>query len=197
MHLLPVGSVLSVSIGLAASIGIVTICAQAQVVPPVAHFHHIHINANDPAASIAFYTSRFDCAKAAGNDAIRAQDSWILFTRVGAQPPSEILSAIWRIGWGAEDMPAAYRKQLDAATRFETPLTDIGDLVGMAKGKFFFAYVDGPNHVFIELNTASHHHFGHLHLLSPDPIAAAGWYHRHLGLTIVGRQPQTRIYKGL
>ena len=87
--------------------------------------------------------------------------------------------------------------QLDAGTRFETPLTDIGDLVGMAKGKFFFAYVDGPNHEFIELNTASHHHFGHLHLLSPDPIAAAGWYHRHLGLTIVGRQSQTRIYKGL
>src|ERR1035441_8615399 len=133
MHLLPVGSVLSVSIGLAASIGIVTICAQAQVVPPVAHFHHIHINATDPAASIAFYTPRFDCEKAVGNDAIRAQDSWILFNRVGAQPPSEILSAIWHIGWGAEDMPAAYREQLDA-TRCRYPIRDSADRYRRPRG---------------------------------------------------------------
>ena len=67
----------------------------------------------------------------------------------------------------------------------------------MAKGKFFFAYVDGPNHELIELNTAAHHHFGHLHMLSADPIAAAEWYHEHLGLAIAGRQTQKRIYNGL
>ena len=170
------------------SVLIVTTNSPAQVAPPVAHFHHIHINAADPDASIAFYTSRFDCEKAAGPDgnaAMHAGNSWIFFNRVAAQPPSEILSAIWHIGWGAEDMPAAYRK------------TDIGDLVGMAKGKFFFAYVDGPDHGLIELNTASHHHFGHLHLLSADPIAAAEWYHEQLGLPIAGRQPQKRIYNGL
>jgi len=185
---------------LAVSILIVSTNAQIQMAHPVAHFHHVHINATDPAASIAFYTSRFDCEKATfsdGRPAIHAQNSWILFNRVAAQPPSEILSAIWHIGWGAEDMPAAYRKQLDSGTRFETPLTDISDLVGMAKGKFFFAYVDGPDHELIELNTAAHHHFGHLHLLSADPIAAAEWYHEHLGLAIVGRQPQKRVYNGL
>jgi catechol 2,3-dioxygenase-like lactoylglutathione lyase family enzyme len=166
----------------------------------VAHFHHVHINATDPDASIAFYTSKFDCEKAVGPDghaAIHARNSWILFNRIAAQPPSEILSAIWHIGWGAEDMPATYRRQLDYGTRFETPLTDISDLAGMAKGKFFFAYVDGPNHELIELNTAAHHHFGHLHMLSADPIAAAEWYHEHLGLAIAGRQTQKRIYNGL
>ncbi len=28
-----------------------------------AHFHHLHLNATDPAAAISFYTSRFDCEK--------------------------------------------------------------------------------------------------------------------------------------
>ncbi len=199
MQLATSTQVLSVSLALAASIGIAITNAQSQVVAPVAHFHHVHINATDPDASIAFYTSKFDCQKATGPDghpAIHAAHSWILFNRVATQPPSEILSPIWHIGWGAEDMPATYEKQLASGTHFETPLTDISDLAGMAKGKFFFAYVDGPNHELIELNTAPHHHFGHLHLLSADPIAAAQWYHQHLGLTIAGSQPQKRIYNG-
>lgn len=199
MPLRSAAPVLSVLIVVAASIGIAITHAQTQVAVPVAHFHHIHLNATDPAASIAFYTSKFDCEKATGPDghpAIHSQNSWILFNRVAAQPPSEILSAIWHIGWGAEDMPATYQKQLDSGTRFQTPLTDISDLAGLPKGQFFFAYVDGPNHELIELNTAKHHHFGHLHLLSADPIAAAGWYHDHLGLTVGGRQPQKRIYNG-
>ena len=199
MHLPSLVPVLSVSLALAVSLGIVITNAQTQVAPVVAHFHHVHINATNPDASLSFYTSKFDCEKATGPDgqpAIHAQNSWIYFNRVAAQPPSEILSAIWHIGWGAEDMPATYQKQLDAGTRFQTPLTDISDLAGMASAKFFFAYVDGPNHELIELNTAAHHHFGHLHLLSADPIAAAGWYHEHLGLPVAGRQAQKRIYNG-
>ena len=188
-------AVLPVSVALTVSIGIVIIRAQT----PAAHFHHVHINTTDPAASIAFYTSKFDCEKAAGpdgHDAIRAQKSWLLFNRVAQQPPTEILSAIWHIGWGAEDMPAAYQKQLDSGTRFQTPLTDISELAGRPAGRFFYAYVDGPNHELIELNTASHHQFGHLHLLSADPLAAAEWYHQHLGLPIVGRQTQKQMYNG-
>jgi catechol 2,3-dioxygenase-like lactoylglutathione lyase family enzyme len=165
----------------------------------VVHFHHVHINSTNPTASLAFYGAKFDCEKAPGpdgKDAIRAQKSWLLFNHVNKQPPSDILSAIWHIGWGAEDMPAAYQKQVESGTRFETPLTDISDLVGMTSGKFFYAYVDGPDHELIELNTSSNHSFGHLHLLSADPIAAADWYHQHLGLRIVGKQEQTRMYKG-
>jgi len=195
MHPQSTRTVLFVSVGLMISIGIAVTNGQ----PPVVHFHHVHINATDPAASMAFYAAKFDCEKAAGpdgKDAIRAQKSWILFNKVATQPPSEILSAIWHMGWGAEDMPAAYQKQLDSGTRFETPLTDISDLVGLNPGKFYYAYVDGPNHELIELNTASQHHFGHLHLLSADPIAAAEWYHQRLGLPISGRQEQKRMYKG-
>jgi catechol 2,3-dioxygenase-like lactoylglutathione lyase family enzyme len=62
-------------------------------------------------------------------------------------------------------------------------------------GKFFYAYVDGPDHALIELNTAGHHRFGHLHLLSADPVAAAEWYEKHLGFT-ARKSPRERVYEG-
>jgi catechol 2,3-dioxygenase-like lactoylglutathione lyase family enzyme len=169
----------------------------------LAHFHHVHLNATDPAAAINFYTSKFDCEKALFNgnsDAVWAQKSWMLFNKVSKPPKSEITSAIWHFGWGAEDMKAAYRKQLDSGTKFETPLTDISDIGGgNATGLFFFAYVDGPDHQLIELNTANHHHFGHIHLLSRDPVAAGEWYIKEFGLVRRGagtpsREP--RFYHG-
>src|SRR6478609_5729613 len=155
---------------------------QESVAP--AHWHHSHINARDPKSSIDFYTSTFDCEKARYRDradAVRAQKSWLLFYKVESAPPSDIVSAIWHIGWGAEDMKATYEKQIAAGTRFQTPLTDISALAGRPPGSFFYAYVDGPSHELIELNTANHHRFGHLHLLSSDPVAAAEWYAKHLG----------------
>ena len=50
---------------------------------PVAHFHHLHLNATDPAAAINFYTSKFDCERgrfAGLIDGVWAQKSWLLFT---------------------------------------------------------------------------------------------------------------------
>jgi catechol 2,3-dioxygenase-like lactoylglutathione lyase family enzyme len=154
--------------------------------PPKAHFHHIHLNATDPAAAIDFYTRKFDFDM-----------SRILFTKVAAAPPSEIVSAIWHFGWGAEDMPAAYRKQVGSGTKFQTPITDISDLVGKPPGSFFFAYVDGPDHALIEINTASHHHFGHVHLLSADPIAAGQWYKKYFGIPGYIGPRTARIYRGV
>jgi len=162
----------------------------------VAHFHHVHLNATDPAAAIAFYTSKFKARKesfAGLGDAVWTGDSWLLFTKVDSPPPSELLSGIWHIGWGAEDMQSTYLLQLAKGTRFATPITDVSDLVG-GNRQFFYAYVDGPDHVLIELNTARHHNFGHVHLFSADPPAAGAWYAKQLG---VRSFPQTekRIYK--
>jgi catechol 2,3-dioxygenase-like lactoylglutathione lyase family enzyme len=171
--------------------------------PALAHFHHLHLNATDPAADIAFYTSKFDCEKAKFDgkmDAVWAQKSWMFFNKVSTPPKSEITSAIWHFGWGAEDMRSTYQKQIDSGTKFETPITDISDIGGgNATGIFFFAYVDGPDHQLIELNTAGHHHFGHIHLLSKDPIAAGEWYIKEFGLVRRGagtpsREP--RFYHG-
>jgi catechol 2,3-dioxygenase-like lactoylglutathione lyase family enzyme len=59
--------------------------------------------------------------------------------------------------------------------------------------------VDGPAHELIELNTANHHHFGHLHLFSEDPIAAGEWYVNNFGAVGRGNRPpsrEPRFYKG-
>lgn len=164
--------------------------------PSLAHFHHVHLNATDPAAAINFYASKFDCEKARFNgntDAVWAQKSWLLFNKTGKPPKAEITSAIWHFGWGAEDMKATYQKQLNSGTKFETPITDISDIGGgNATGLFFFAYIDGPDHQLIELNTANHHHFGHIHLLSKDPVAAGEWYIKEFGLVRRGAGPPSR-----
>src|SRR5215470_4776359 len=79
----------------------------APAAPSLAHFHHLHLNSTDPAAAINFYASKFDCEKTRFNgntDAVWAQKSWILFNKARKPPKSEITSAIWHIGWGAEDM---------------------------------------------------------------------------------------------
>jgi catechol 2,3-dioxygenase-like lactoylglutathione lyase family enzyme len=177
--------------------------AQEKAAPsaPLAHFHHVHLNATNPVAAIDFYTAKFDCEKARFDgkiDAIFAQKSWMFFNKVDKPPKSEITSAIWHIGWGAEDMKAAYQKQLDSGTKFETPITDISDIGGgNATGVFFFAYVDGPDHQLIELNTANHHHFGHIHMLSKDPVAAGEWYVKELGMVRRGGTREPRLYRGL
>jgi catechol 2,3-dioxygenase-like lactoylglutathione lyase family enzyme len=166
---------------------------------PAAHWRHVHINATDPKAPVDFYTSKFDCEKGQyrdRSDAVWAQKSWLLFEKVKSAPPAEIVSPIWHIGWGAEDMKASYEKQLASGARFHTPLTGIGALAGRPAGSFFYAYVDGPDHESIELNTANHHRFGHLHLLSLDPVAAGEWYNKHLGLPLRAKQTGKRVYEG-
>ncbi len=162
-----------------------------------AHFHHLHLNTTDPAAAIKFYTSKFDCEERRflDQDAVWAQQSWLLFNKVKSAPPWQLTSAIWHFGWGAEDMKAAYQKQIQSGTKFFTPLTDISDILGgTGTGRFFYAYVETPDHGLVELNTANHHRFGHLHLFSEDPVAAGEWYAKHFGITLRSmREP--RFYR--
>jgi catechol 2,3-dioxygenase-like lactoylglutathione lyase family enzyme len=175
--------------------------AQAQDAPrPLARFHHVHLNVVDPQASINFYTSRFAAEKmkfAGLVDAVFAQKSWLLFTKVNQPAPSDLVSTIWHIGWGAEDMKAEYDRQLKLGTKFDTPLTDISDIGGRAgaTGMFYYAYVQGPDGELIEINTARHHNFGHLHLFSKDPVAAAEWYEKHFGVRVGNKNPKERIYR--
>jgi catechol 2,3-dioxygenase-like lactoylglutathione lyase family enzyme len=170
----------------------------AAVAEPAAHFHHLHLNTTDPMAAIKFYTSTFDCEqrKFLDQDAVWAQQSWLLFTKVKAAPPWQLTSAIWHFGWGAEDMKAAYQKQIDSGTKFFTPLTDISDILGgNSTGRFFYAYVETPDHGLVELNTANNHRFGHLHLFSEDPVAAGEWYAKHFGITLRNSTRAPRFYR--
>ena len=168
--------------------------------PTAARFHHVHLNTTDPEAAISFYTSKLETEKrafAGTGDAVAVHRGWLLFTRVDRPPKSEITSAIWHLGWGGgEDMKDTYRKQVDSGTRFATPLTDISDQCDGkgGNGRFLFAYIDGPDHALIELNTtaAGNRRFGHVHLLSEDPVSAAEWYIKHFGLTRRGQGPMSR-----
>ena len=182
------------------SMAYLTLALAGSAQMPPAHFHHIHLNTTEPGAAIDFYTSKFDCEKAkfAGEwDGVWAQKAWILFNKVTAPPLSSITSGIWHFGWGAQDMKAEYQKQVNAGTKFETPITDISDLANFPG--FFYAYVDGPDHALIELNTAPHHYLGHVHLLSADPVAAGEWYMKYFGATRRAKEPPSRepsFYKG-
>jgi len=110
---------------------LILLAQQPEAAPPKARFHHVALNVTDPKAAIEFLTKRFDCEPAKldnKEDAVWAQKSWILFNKVATPPNYEIVSSIWHIGWGAEDMKATYQKQLDMGTPFQTPLTDISKL---------------------------------------------------------------------
>jgi hypothetical protein len=96
-------------------------------------------------------------------------------------------------------MKAEYERQLKLGSKFFEPLTDISDIGGNAGAKdlFYYAYVQSPDKALIELNTAGHHRFGHLHLFSADPVSAGEWYMKHFGAK--GRLPRTRdprFYRG-
>jgi len=163
-------------------------CLSVAAQPLESHFHHLHLNSTDPAGARNFYPAKFDCEQArfAGAlDGVWAQKSWLLFNAVAHAPPHEVLSAIWHFGWGAVDMPATYQKQIDMGTQFSWPITELFP-------KFFYAYVEGPDKAIIELNTAATHNFGHLHLLSADPVSAGEWYVANFGATWRSGRPPSR-----
>jgi catechol 2,3-dioxygenase-like lactoylglutathione lyase family enzyme len=173
--------------------------AESEPAPINARFHHVHLNTTDPEAAINFYTTKFKAErqKFAGlRDAVWTGDSWVLFNKVDTPPPADTISGIWHIGWGAEDMKTTYQKQVDSGTKFQTPLTDISGITGAAEnsGRFFYAYVDGPDHALIELNTSANHNFGHVHMFSANPPATAEWYMTHFGVK-ARIQKETRIYR--
>jgi catechol 2,3-dioxygenase-like lactoylglutathione lyase family enzyme len=167
---------------------------------PQSHFHHVHLNSTDPASAIAFYTTHLsgDRARFNGKDAVWTQRSWLLFNRVKKAPPSEIVSPLFHIGWGAEDMKAEFVRQMQLGTTFQTVLTDGVELFGAGtRDRNFFMYLDGPDHATIEVQSAMHHDFMHVHMLSDHPVAAAAWYERHLGLTPRNQLKTERAFRGI
>jgi catechol 2,3-dioxygenase-like lactoylglutathione lyase family enzyme len=165
------------------------------------HFHHVHLNSTDPAAAIEFYTTHLSGEKATfgGADAVWTQASWLLFEKVKQPPPHDVVSPLFHIGWGAEDMKTEFERQMKLGTTFQTVLTDGVELFGTGtRDRNFFMYLDGPDHATIEVQTAMHHNFVHVHMLSDDPVATAAWYQQHLGLPPGGfQQPAARAFRGI
>jgi catechol 2,3-dioxygenase-like lactoylglutathione lyase family enzyme len=140
-----------------------------------AELHHVHLSSTDPASARAYYAARFEPGP-------------LRFHRVSTPPPAALVSAIWHIGWGAPDVQGEYRRQLSLGSRYSTPPTSLPE----AGPKFFYSYVEGPDKVMIELNTAADQRFRHIHLLADDPVSSAEWYLQHLGLKTLGGRPLSR-----
>lgn len=151
-----------------------------------ARWHHVHINAVDPALSAAYYERHFDAEvdEFPGVDAaVRAQNVWVLFDKVRTPASTAKNTAIWHIGWGAPDPLAEYERQKELGADFYQPVTDIS--LGMARippGRFYYMYLSSPDGTLIELNTAPTNDFGHIHMFSADPIAAGDWFIKMFGV---------------
>jgi catechol 2,3-dioxygenase-like lactoylglutathione lyase family enzyme len=189
---------LSAALGAALTVGVVSQSgAQAPARPaspvinnpaPVvsgAHWHHVELNVRDPKKSVEFYTTHFDAKPGHwnGQDAVWVQKSWILLNKAKKPVDKRLNTAIWHMGWGSEDPRREYLRQAGLGATFFSPLTDLAANNGGTLDRFFFMYVQGPDRDLVELNTAAHHHFGHIHMFSADPVAAGDWWIRTFGLT--------------
>jgi catechol 2,3-dioxygenase-like lactoylglutathione lyase family enzyme len=168
----------------------------------VYRFHHVHLNSVNPEAAIDFYAAHFNAARdrfLGKLPAVRAQEKWLLFNKVSRPPAWPVVSALYHIGWGAPDMQATYRRLVDRGVRFETPLTDIAQVLEAPAGRAFFAYVDGPDHALIEINGARDDSFQHVHFLSADPVTTGQWYLKHFNASSTNPNPsrEPRTHNGL
>lgn len=149
-----------------------------------AHFHHVHLNVVDPAATIKFYKKFFSAVEVdfrGANKALLTDRSFILMTKVETAPTSDTRSAIWHMGWGGVDGPSEYEWRKREGVEFESELTPLGNL------HFMYAY--GPDGEVIEIWTGFHHNrFGHIHLFADDINTTAKWYAENLGLAAPSRE---------
>jgi catechol 2,3-dioxygenase-like lactoylglutathione lyase family enzyme len=151
---------------------------QAQEVEP-ASFHHVRLNATDPAKSIKYYEKHFGAVpiKFKGvADALFVERSFLLFNKVESPPPQELVSGIWHIGWGGVDIVNEYEWMRKRGVDFHTTPQP---LIGPDN---FYMYIKGPDGELIEVNTMGHHRFAHVHFFATDVNETCAWYAKHLGL---------------
>lgn len=197
-------------IAFAICIAVTGVCIAARSTPqqnaPAAtspyRFHHVHLNTVNARAAIDFYTTHFKAERGMLGRTIpgvNAQGKWLLFNEVSQAPAWPVVSSLYHIGWGAPDMKGTYDRLQANGVKFETPLTDISQVLQAGSGRTFFAYVDGPDHVMTEINSANNDNFQHVHFLSNDPVSTGQWYMKHFGATTGNPNPsrEARVYNGL
>lgn len=142
------------------------------------HFHHVHINAVDPAESLAFYEKIFGAIEVAYgglSEVLFVERSFILFDQVDSPPPASLESSLWHIGWGGIDGPNEAIWLKSQGVRFQVEPT--------ALGSNHYMYLLGPDDELVEIYTGEkNHRFNHVHLFATDVNATTAWFQRHLGL---------------
>jgi catechol 2,3-dioxygenase-like lactoylglutathione lyase family enzyme len=109
-------------------------------------FHHVHLNAPDPAASIAWYQKRFggDRVKYKGEDALKYGDMLVLVQKAKVPTPSAG-HALDHVGWRVTDLD----KTLADLTGIKV-LQGVTNLQ-LATGPVRYSFVEDPDGVKIEL----------------------------------------------
>lgn len=148
------------------------------------HFHHVHLNVVDATASLNFYRDIFGGVPVKYNnrtDAIFTERSFFLFNVVPQAPAWDLNTGIWHLGWGGVDGPREYNTLTGKGVQFQTPVSPLGN--------YHYMYAFGPDKELLEVWTGyQNHRYGHVHLMSPDPVGTVRWYAQTLG---IGIKPQT------
>lgn len=151
---------------------------QAQGPATGVHFHHVHLNATDPTATIGFYRKFFGASEVRYrglSDGLFTEKSFILLAKVGTPPATNVGTTLWHIGWAGVDGPSEFTWRTNEGIRVHTPITPLGPN--------HYMYFWGPDRELIEVYTGSkNHRFEHVHLLASDLGATLRWFQEHFGL---------------
>jgi catechol 2,3-dioxygenase-like lactoylglutathione lyase family enzyme len=110
-------------------------------------FHHVHLNASDPAASIAWYQQRFggDRVKYKGEDALKYGDMLVLVQKAKSPPEPSVGHALDHVGWRVTDLDKIL-SDLKGITVMQGPTE-----LQLATGKVHYSFVVDPAGTKIEL----------------------------------------------
>jgi catechol 2,3-dioxygenase-like lactoylglutathione lyase family enzyme len=116
--------------------------------PETLGFHHVHLRAMDPAASLAWYRERFggESTKLKGRiDALKYGDVWMLVQKADAAPTASVGHALDHVGWRVTDLDKTLAdlkgtKVLQGVTNLQ-----------LATGPVRFSFVEDPAGTKIEL----------------------------------------------
>ena len=126
------------------------------------------------------------------------QSSWLLFNKVKQPPPSEVVSPLFHIGWGAEDMKAEFERQIKLGTTFQTVLTDGVELFGAGtRDRNFFMYLDGPDHGRSRCRARCTTISCTCTCSATTRWPPRHWYETHLGLTPRNQLKTERAFRGI
>jgi catechol 2,3-dioxygenase-like lactoylglutathione lyase family enzyme len=145
---------------------------------PAVHFHHVHLNVVDPAATIAFYEKFFgaNVVRYRGlSDGLFTEKSFILLNKVSSPAPSNLGTSLWHIGWAGVDGPSEFAWRAKEGIGVQTPVTPFG--------ANYYMYFWGPYREVVEVWTGSkNHRFEHVHLLASSLSGTLAWFKDNLGL---------------
>jgi len=123
-----------------------------------AHFHHVHLNATDPATAIEFYTSKFKARKESKRlyrDVQIAPAAFVMADHVSMiiypveYPGGTFVSTRGRVidhlGFSVDDLDATLARMRNEGIKVTTEPRSIAD------GRIKFALLEGPDQVAIEL----------------------------------------------